>query len=428
MIATLFLIFIGLLIVSVPIGGAQGIASVVLILTEEPISIETFAKAMISGFNSFPLIAIPLFTFAGDIMGKGGISKRLINVAKLGLGNMTGGLGIVSIVTCMFFAAISGTGGAAVAGVGLIMIPEMAKAGYNKTYATSMVATAGTIGVIIPPSICMVVYAVAAGTSVTAMFTAGFPVGILVGLFLCGYCYFSCKKAGYKPVKVKYTGKEIGKVLLEALPSFIIPIIVLGGIYGGVYTPTEAAGIACVLGIIISVFVYKEVKIKEIPYIAYRSAIVTAPSMLIIGISTGFGRILTLTQIPIIIAEAILSITDNAVILLILINILLLIVGTFMETNAAIMILTPILLPIATSVGVNPVHFGMIMVLNLAIGFVTPPLGVNLFVASEIGKERFDDLAKRIWPWVATMVAALLIVTYVPDLSLFLPRLLDIPV
>ena len=426
MIATLFVTFLTLLILSFPIAVAQALASILLIFTDSPLLIESFTKAVVTGFNSFPLVAIPLFTFAGDIMGKGGISKRLINTAKIMLGNVTGGLGIVSVVACMIFAAISGTGSATVAAIGLIMVPEMVKAGYDRSYGASLVATAGTIGTIIPPSICMVVYAIAAGTSVTAMFTAGFPVGILVGTALCIYTYISSKKNGYKPIVTHYTLKSISKILIEAIPSFAVPLIVLGGIYGGVFTPTEAAAAGCFLGIIISVFVYKEVKLSEIPYLAFRSVYISSPVMFIIGVSTGFGRILAITQMPIKIADQILSITSSSILLMLMINMLLLLVGTFMETNAAIIILTPILLPMVTAIGINPVHFGMVMILNLAIGFVTPPLGANLFMASEISHVRFDVLAKTIWPWVLTMVCVLLLITYIPEISLFLPKMLGI--
>lgn len=360
MIATLFVTFILLLACSFPIAVSQSFASMFLIFGDAPLSLESFTKAIMSGFSSFTLVAIPLFTFAGDIMGKGGISKRLINVAKLSLGNRTGGLGIVSIVACMIFAAISGTGSATVAAIGLIMIPEMLEAGYDRAYSASLVATAGTLGTIIPPSICMVVYAIAVGCSVTAMFTAGFPVGILVGAVLCIYCALSCRKRGYKPVYVKYTAKDWVKTIVEAIPSF------------------------------------KEVKLSDIPYMAFRSVIISAPVMFIIGVSTGFGRVLAITQMPSMIAAGILGITSNSVLLLILINLLLLLVGTFMETNAAIIILTPILLPIVTALGINPIHFGTIMILNLAIGFITPPLGANLFMASEISRVKFETLAKTI--------------------------------
>lgn len=426
MIATLFVTFILLLACSFPIAVSQSFASMFLIFGDAPLSLESFTKAIMSGFSSFTLVAIPLFTFAGDIMGKGGISKRLINVAKLSLGNRTGGLGIVSIVACMIFAAISGTGSATVAAIGLIMIPEMLEAGYDRAYSASLVATAGTIGTIIPPSICMVVYAIAAGCSVTAMFTAGFPVGILVGAVLCIYCALSCRKRGYKPVYVRYTAKDWVKTIVEAIPSFLVPVIILGGIYGGIFTPTEAAAAGCVLGVIISVFVYKEVKLSDIPYMAFRSVIISAPVMFIIGVSTGFGRVLAITQMPSMIAEGILGITSNSVLLLILINLLLLLVGTFMETNAAIIILTPILLPIVTALGINPIHFGMIMILNLAIGFITPPLGANLFMASEISRVKFETLAKTIWPWIGAMIVVLIIITYIPQISLFLPQMMGL--
>ena len=428
MITTLFSLFLGLLLISFPIAISQAIGSLALIFNYNSMPLETYTKAIVAGFNSFTLVAIPLFTFAGDIMGKGGISKRLIGVAKIGLGNITGGLGIVSIVACMIFAAISGTGSATVAAIGLIMIPEMVSAGYDKPYAASLVATAGTIGTIIPPSICMVVYAISAGTSITSMFTAGFPVGILVGTSLCIYCYFSCKYKGYKPVKVKLTMKDIKHILIDAIPSIMVPVIVLGGIYGGIFTPTEAAAAACFLGVIIAVFVYKEVKLSEVPYLAYRSVAISAAVMFIIGVSTGFGRLLAITQMPTMIANAILSFTTSKIFLLILINILLLIVGAFMETNAAIIILTPILLPMVTAVGISPIHFGMIMIVNLATGFVTPPLGANLFMASEISKVRFDVLSKTIWPWVAVMVVVIMIITYIPAISTFLPKLLNMAI
>ena len=426
MIATLFVTFILLLACSFPIAVSQSFASMFLIFGDAPLSLESFTKAIMSGFSSFTLIAIPLFTFAGDIMGKGGISKRLINVAKLSLGNRTGGLGIVSIAACMIFAAISGTGSATVAAIGLIMIPEMLEAGYDRAYSASLVATAGTIGTIISPSICMVVYAIAAGCSVTAMFTAGFPVGILVGAVLCIYCALSCRKRGYKPVYVKYTAKDWVKTIVEAIPSFLVPVIILGGIYGGIFTPTEAAAAGCVLGVIISVFVCKEVKLSDIPYMAFRSVIISAPVMFIIGVSTGFGRVLAITQMPSMIAEGILGITSNSVLLLILINLPLLLVGTFMETNAAIIILTPILLPIVTALGINPIHFGMIMILNLAIGFITPPLGANIFMASEISRVKFETLAKTIWPWIGAMIVVLIIITYIPQSSLFLPQMMGL--
>jgi C4-dicarboxylate transporter DctM subunit len=385
---------------------------------------DAFAQTTIQGLNSFPLMAVPLFTFAGDIMAKGGISKRLINVTSIFFGRFTGGLGIVSVVACMFFAAISGTGSATVAAIGLIMLPSMFKKGYDRNFSAALVSTSGTIGVIIPPSLCFVIYAVAANVSVTGMFTAGIMPGILIGFALALYTYIYSKTHGYKGDDKKYSFKEIVKIIIDAIPSLMVPIIILGGIYGGVFTPTEAAAIGAVYGIIVSVFVYKEVKIKEIPYIAFNSTLLCAAVLVIIGVSSGFGRILTITQVPVDIANYILSLTSSTILILLMINILLLIVGTFMETNSAIIILVPILLPIVTALGVDPIHFGIIMVLNLAIGFITPPLGANLFMACQISNVKFDNLARAIVPWIIVMIVVLMIVTYVPQVSMWLPSVL----
>lgn len=420
----LFISLILFLLLSVPIGVSLGLSSLAVIVTQNPISMETFVQSMLQGLNSFPLMAVPLFTFAGEVMGKGGISRRLIDVSSLLTGRFTGGLGIVTIITSLFFAAIAGTGSAAVAAIGLIMIPTMVKKGYDKGYASALVATAGTVGVIIPPSVCMVVYAVAAGASISGLFMAGIVPGILIGVGLIIYSVIYSKKHGYKGDDKKYTAKEAGKTIVNAIPGLMIPVIILGGIYGGVFTPTEAAAIAGIYGVLIGIFVYKEIKFKDLLHLAFRSVLMSAPVLMIIGISTGFGRILTITQVPTAIANMILGITNSKILVLLLINVLLLIVGTFMETNAAIIILTPILLPIVTMLGVNPIHFGIIVVMNLSIGFITPPLGANLFMACQVGELSFDELVKKIWPWIFVMIVLLMLVTYIPGISLCLPKAL----
>lgn len=420
----LFISLILFLLLSVPIGVSLGLSSLAVIVTQNPISMETFVQSMLQGLNSFPLMAVPLFTFAGEVMGKGGISRRLIDVSSLLTGRFTGGLGIVTIITSLFFAAIAGTGSAAVAAIGLIMIPTMVKKGYDKGYASALVATAGTVGVIIPPSVCMVVYAVAAGASISGLFMAGIVPGLLIGVGLILYSVIYSKKHGYKGDDKKYTAKEAGKTIVNAIPGLMIPVIILGGIYGGIFTPTEAAAIAGIYGVLIGIFVYKEIKFKDLLHLAFRSVLMSAPVLMIIGISTGFGRILTITQVPTAIANMILGITNSKILVLLLINILLLIVGTFMETNAAIIILTPILLPIVTMLGVNPIHFGIIVVMNLSIGFITPPLGANLFMACQVGEISFDDLVKKIWPWILVMLVLLMLITYIPGISLCLPKAL----
>lgn len=420
----LFISLILFLLLSVPIGVSLGLSSLAVIVTQNPISMETFVQSMLQGLNSFPLMAVPLFTFAGEVMGKGGISRRLIDVSSLLTGRFTGGLGIVTIITSLFFAAIAGTGSAAVAAIGLIMIPTMVKKGYDKGYASALVATAGTVGVIIPPSVCMVVYAVAAGASISGLFMAGIVPGILIGVGLIIYSVIYSKKHGYKGDDKKYTAKEAGKTIINAIPGLMIPVIILGGIYGGIFTPTEAAAIAGIYGVLIGIFVYKEIKFKDLLHLAFRSVLMSAPVLMIIGISTGFGRILTITQVPTAIANMILGITNSKILVLLLINVLLLIVGTFMETNAAIIILTPILLPIVTMLGVNPIHFGIIVVMNLSIGFITPPLGANLFMACQVGEISFDELVKKIWPWIFVMILLLMLITYIPGISLCLPKAL----
>ena len=428
MLGMLFVPFLILVLLSCPIGISQVLASLLMIDQFNVISMESFTKSITMGLNSFTLVAVPLFTFAGDIMGKGGISKRLLNVANIFFGNMTGGLGIVTIVACMFFAAISGAGSAVVAAIGLIMIPLMVQEGYDKDYSTAMVATAGGIGVIIPPSIPLVVYAVSANASVTALFTAGVPVGFLTGIALIIYAVITSRRRGYTPQHQKHTLKENLRILGDAIPSLLLPILVLGSIYKGICTPTEAAAFSCVLGILLSVFLYREISWTELPYMAFRALLMSVPVSFIIGCSTGFGRILAIAQIPTMVANAILSLTTNKYFIMILINVLLLIIGCFMETNSSIIILVPILLPIVSALGVSPVQFGLIMVLNLSIGFITPPFGANLFMASEVSGVPYTRLAHVIWPWIAVEIVVLLLITYIPDISLFLPRMLGMTV
>ncbi|MGI6065760.1 MAG: TRAP transporter large permease [Bacillota bacterium] len=425
------LLFGGLLIfliLSVPIAISLGLASIFTIWISNPISIDAFTQAMIQALNSFPLMAVPLFTFAGTIMAYGGVSKRLLNFSELFLGKLTGGLGIVSIVTCLFFAAIAGTGSATVAAVGAIMIPAMVANKYSKVFATSLIAASGGMGALIPPSVIQIVFAVTAGVSVISMFSAAIGPGLLVAGVFTIYTIIFAKKHGYEGTTHRYSTKEALKICIEAIFPLSIPAIVLGGIYKGIFTPTEAAAVACVYGIILSIFVYKEVKFNELPFLAFNATLICAPVLTIIGVSTGFGHILTITQVPVEISNAILSITSNKIVILLLINVLLLIVGTFMETNAAIILLTPILLPIVIQLGVNPIHFGMIMIMNLITGFITPPVGADLFMASQISGLKFDLLVKGIVPWIILMIIVIALVTYIPEISLTLPRLMNLNV
>ncbi|MBG9444614.1 TRAP transporter large permease [Cytobacillus firmus] len=418
MAGVLFGSFAAFLFLTVPIGIAIGLAVLFTILYTGSMPVEFLMKELTNSVDSFPLLAVPYFIIAGEIMGKGGISKRLFNVADSMVGNKTGGIAMATIITCMFFAAISGSGPATVAAIGGIMIPAMVQKGYDKRFATAVVAAAGSIGVIIPPSIPMVIYGVSGSVSIGDMFIAGIIPGILVGIGLMVYSYIHSKKMGYTGSNQETTLKGILTALWQAKWALMIPVVILGGIYGGIFTPTEAAVVAVVFGLIVSVFVYKELKLKDLPQIFVDSALTTASVLVIVGAATAFGRLLTLEQIPNQIAEAMISISSEPLIIMMLITLLLLIVGCFMDTIAAIIILTPILLPVALQIGYDPIHFGIIMIVNLAIGFITPPLGVNLFVGAGISGLSLEQLSKAIVPFFFAMVFTLLIIIVIPQISL----------
>lgn len=421
----LFGSFALLLAIGVPVGIALVGASTVAIFSMPFLNIEFLIQGLATGLDSFPLLAVVLFTLAGNLMSQGGISKRLLHVAEVFFGHFTGGLGIVAIVACMFFASISGTGSATVAAIGLTMIPVMVNKGYDRGFAGALIASSGGIGVIIPPSVVMIVYAVTAEVSVTSMFMAGIIPGIIMGLVLIGYCLLISTIKGYKGNERKSTWAERNLALRDAFWAILLPFIILGGIYSGLFTPTESAAIAVAYGMFFGTFVYKELDTKKIAKIILESSLLVGAVLVIVGASVTFGRILTLERVPTEIAQFILSTTENKVAILLGINLLLLVVGTFMETLAAIVILTPILLPIAVGLGLDPIHFGIIMIVNLAIGFVTPPLGANLFMASQVGKIPIEVLSKSILGWIGAMLVALAFITFIPSISLFLPNLMQ---
>lgn len=416
--AVLFGTFALFLLLSVPVGIALGLSTLVTIVYSGSLPIPFLMKELVTAMDSFPIMAVPFFILAGEIMGKGGISERLFKFANSLVGNKTGGFAMATIITCMFFAAISGSGPATVAAIGGIMIPAMIKNGYDKRFATAVVAAAGSLGVIIPPSIPMVIYGVAGGASIGDMFIAGIIPGVLVGLGLLIWTYIYSRKHGYKGTDEPTSITNIAKSFWEAKWALLIPVIILGGIYGGIFTPTEAAVIAVVYGLIAGKFLYGELKFKDLPKVFSDSALTTATVLIIVGSATAFGRLLTIEQIPSQIANGLLSISENPIVIIMLITVLLLIVGCFMDTLAAIIILTPLLLPIATNIGYDPIHFGIIMVVNLAIGFITPPLGVNLFVGSGISGLSIEELSKAIIPFFVAMIITLLIIVFIPQVSL----------
>ena len=406
---------------SVPIGYAIGIATLITLISFSNIPITMIAQNAVAGVDSFPLLAIPFFMLAGNLMSSGGIAKRLVDFFESIIGHITGGLGMVTVVVCMFFAAISGSAVATVSAVGAFMIPEMVKHGYSKSFSAALTAAAGTIGVIIPPSVPFVIYGVVSGSSITELFTAGFLPGILMGVALIIICYIVSKKNKYKGTNKKLSLKEIFISFKKAFWAILSPVIILGGIYSGKFTPTEAAVISVVYSFVVGVFIYKELDFKS-AYIAFKDAIVVnGATTFMVGLSTAFAALLTMEQIPAKIASFILSVSNNGFMVLLLINIFLLIVGMFIDNIPATIILTPILLPIAVSFGMSPITFGIMLTMNLAIGFCTPPYGIDLFVASAISKVSMDQISKQILKLIVGLIIVLLLVAYVePVTTIFL--------
>ncbi|KJZ09964.1 MULTISPECIES: TRAP transporter large permease [unclassified Halomonas] len=416
----LFLSLVVLLILNVPVGIAIGLSCVVTILSFGTLSELYVAQTLVSATDSFPIMAIPLFILAGDLMGAGGVSRRILGVASAFFGRFTGGLAIVTVVVCMFFAAVSGSGPATVAAVGSMVVPTMLEAGYSKSFVLALVAAAGSIGVIIPPSIPMVLYGVSTGTSISNMFLGGVLPGLLIGLVLITYAYFYSRKMGWKGDDTPFDGRKTLCLVWEAKWALLNPVIILGGIYAGIFTPTEAAAVAAVYAFVCGVFIHRELSPRDIFKTIAGSCATTGTVMVILGCASTFARILTIEQIPVAIADFMLQFSSSPAVLLLVILVMLLLVGCVMDTTPAILVLSPILYPVATSMGIDPVHFGIVMVVSLAIGFITPPLGINLFVASRIGNASLGTVIKGIVPFVIVMILTLLVIAYVPQLSLVL--------
>ncbi|KAB0577550.1 C4-dicarboxylate transporter DctM subunit [Fusobacterium naviforme] len=414
----LFGLFFVLLFLSVPIGYAIGIVTLITMLNFTDMPTLLISQNAIAGVDSFPLLAIPFFMLAGNLMSSGGIARRLVNFFESFIGHITGGLGMVTIVVCMFFAAISGSAVATVSAVGAFMIPQMVEHGYSKSFSAALTAAAGTIGVIIPPSVPFVIYGVVSGSSITDMFTAGFLPGIMMGIALMIVCYLVSKKKGYKGNERRASLKEIVQSFKEAFWAILSPVIILGGIYSGKFTPTEAAVISVVYSFVIGVFVYKELNLAG-AYKAVRDAVViNGATTFMVGLSTAFAALLTMEQIPLKIAAVITGLSNNGILVLLMINILLLLVGMFIDNIPATIILTPILLPIAKGFGMSPITFGIMLTMNLAIGFCTPPYGINLFVATAISKVKMEALSREIVKMIAALLIVLLLVTYFAPMTM----------
>jgi tripartite ATP-independent transporter DctM subunit len=417
--------FIILLLLNVPIAFAIGISTLLTIFAIGGIpAFQTVAHTMATGIDSFALLAIPFFILAGLFMGRGGIARRLIDFANVLVGRFPGGLAYVNIMTCMLFGAISGSAVAAVSSVGGFMIPLMNKEGYHRDFNASVSITAATTGLLIPPSNVMIVYSLATGgaVSIAAIFLAGFIPGFLVGLGLMLVAgYFSVKR-NYG-IGVKFGFKEGLVKFLAAIPPLFLVILVLGGILAGFFTATEAAAVAVIYAFLLSVIVYKEVNWSDIPGILLQGGITTAVVFLLIGTSMAMSWILAFENIPQDISSALLGLSNSKVIILLLINLILLAVGTFMDMTPAVLIFTPIFLPIVQGLGVHPIHFGIIMIMNLCIGICTPPVGSALFVGCGIAETTITKVLKHIIPFFIAMIVVLFITTYIPEISLIVPKI-----
>jgi C4-dicarboxylate transporter DctM subunit len=423
MIQLLFICFILLMLVNVPISISLGLSALLAFIYSDVMPLIIVPQKMFTSIDSFPLMAIPFFMVAGSLMEMGGISRRLVEVAKVVVGFFPGGLALVTILASMFFAALSGSGPATVAAIGAIMIPAMKREGYGYSFAAATQASAGYIGIIIPPSIPMITYGVVTSTSIGKLFLAGFIPGVLVGLVLMSVAYVIAVRRNYRGTK-RASLRELWLSVREAFFALLMPFIILGGIYSGFFTPTEAANIAVVYGFFVAFFIYKELKFKDIPALLRASAISSAMVLFLIATATTFGLLLAREQVPAHLAQIFIDLTSNPFVFLMIINLMLLVVGMFMEANAAIIILAPIFLPVIIQLGIDPVHFGIIMVINLAIGMITPPLGINLFVASGMTKLRLEDIVKENWWYLLAAILLLFVLTYFPGVTLFLPKLL----
>ncbi|WP_028583498.1 TRAP transporter large permease [Desulfogranum mediterraneum] len=436
----LFGSFLGLLLIGAPITVSLGVSAMAafMYLDENPIKLVQIAFRSV---GSFPLMALPSFILAGALMEAAGVSRRLVNVAESFAGPITGGLGAATVLACIFFGAISGSGPATTAAVGMLMIPAMVNRGYDRGYASAITASSGGLGVIVPPSIPMVIFGISGmgmqapaeavarfgefqSLSIPKLFIAGFLPALLIATGVLIANYFRSRKRGYTGISDNWSVGEMIKTIKSGIWSILAPLIILGGIYSGFFTPTESAVVAIFYTLFVGIFLHKELKLKDFFHSLETTTWITGRVLLILFTATVFGRLLVENQIPAIVAEALLDFTSNMYLIWALIIAFLVFVGMFMETLATIMILTPVLLPIMYSLGVDPVHFGVVMVATLAIGFQTPPLGENLFVASGIGGSTIEDISVKAMPFSILAIIAIFIIAYVPQLSLFLPGLL----
>ena len=418
--AALFVMLFAFMLLGIPIAVALGLSSVLTILFFGKDSLASLSLKLFETSEHFTLLAIPYFILAGAFMTTGGVARRMIRFAIACVGHLRGGLAMASVLACMLFAAVSGSSPATVVAVGSIVIAGMVRAGYTQSFAAGVICNAGTLGILIPPSIVMVVYAAATDTSVGKLFMAGVVPGIVLGLMLMVAIYVRARVLNL-PRQPRATLREVLLAGRDSLWGLLLLVIILGGIYGGVFTPTEAAGVSAVYAFFVAVFVYRDIGLKQVPKVLVDAARVTVMLMFIIANALLFAHVLTTERIPQAIAEHIVAMGMAPWQFLVVVNILLLVAGNFMEPTGIILILAPILFPIAGHLGIDPVHLGIIMVVNLEIGMVTPPVGLNLFVTSGITGMSIVQVVRAALPWLSVLLLFLVIVTYVPQLSLWLP-------
>lgn len=423
---TLWVILISFIIIlstGASIGVGLGLSSAIVLYCVLDMPLVVVVQRMFTSVDSFSFMAVPFFMLAGAFMSEGGVTKRIVDFSMSMVGALAGGLALVVAVAGMFFAALSGSSAATTAAIGSSMIDEMERRGYPRSFAAAVVASGGTVGIVIPPSITMVVYGSIANTSIADLFMAGFVPGILMGVSMCLVSWIISKRKGYHG-EGKFSLLRLARSCKECFWALMMPVIILGGIYSGIFTPTEAAAVAAVYGALVGLFIYRELKIRDLPRTLLNAAYNTTMIMFVVGAANLFGWILTNAQVPHMLAESFAQLTTSPLVFLMLVNVLLLFIGTLINASAAVVILTPILLPVAMGMGIDPMFFGVLMVINLAIGCITPPVGLDLFVVSSITGISIDKVTAKVMPYLIMLLVDLVIFTWFPPIITFLPELL----
>jgi len=420
----LIVVFVICLIIGVPILATLGLATLVPMLVDGKPPLAMVAQTLYTGVDQFPLIAVTGFILAGSLMGSGGMTERIVSFSAVLVGRYTGGLAIVAIFACMFFAAITGSGPATVAAIGGLMIPGMVKRGYSQSFGGAVVASGGVLGILIPPSNPMIIYGVVGNVSITKLFMAGLLPGILIGTLMMAAAWLVARKRNYSGDSAPFSWCKLRAAANHGKYSLAAPIIILGGIYSGVFTPVEASAVAVFYALFVGVYLHREITIERFVRALRDTAIITGTVVVIVGVALAFGRLLTLYRIPALVAESLGQLTSDPMMLIFLIAIFLIILGTFMETLAQIVILTPVFMPIVLGLGIDPVHFGVIFVICCEIGFLTPPLGANLFVASKQAGVSIESISVSVLPFLAALMIGLILVIVFPQIALFLPGIL----